>query len=257
MREPLSSAMVLAAGYGRRMAPITTHTPKPLVTVAGEPLLDRALRPLERAGVQTIVVNTHHLAGEIEAYLVRRPGQVPVELSHESELLETGGGVKKALDLLDDPFFVLNGDIYWRDGATPALDRLAQAFDPGRMDALLLIYPRAGALGYDGPGDFELTADGCGPAPLSWRAADGVAPYVFAGIQVLAKSLFTGAPQGAFSLNLLYRKAEAAGRLYGLVHDGDWCHVSRPADIAAVEAWLAAEAGSAERPSKDSRAGGA
>jgi MurNAc alpha-1-phosphate uridylyltransferase len=226
-------AMVLAAGLGVRMRPITDRLPKPLVAIAGRSLLDRCLDALAAAGVREAVVNIHHLAHLVAAHVSSR-SRPKVILSHEAELLETGGGVAKALPLLGaEPFFMANGDILWQDGATPALPALAAAWDDRRMDGLLLLQPVANAPGYHGAGDFRI--DGAGR--LSRR--DGqTAPLLFAGLQILHPRLFAAAPAGAFSVNLLYDRAIAKGRLFGLVHDGGWCHVGTPADIPVAEAFL-------------------
>jgi MurNAc alpha-1-phosphate uridylyltransferase len=227
-------AMVLAAGLGVRMRPITDRLPKPLVAIAGRSLLDRCLDALAAAGVQEAVVNIHHLAHLVAAHVASR-SRPKVILSHETELLETGGGVTKALPLLGaTPFFMANGDILWQDGATPALPALAAAWDDRRMDGLLLLQPVAGALGYHGAGDFRIDGDG----RLSRRGDGQTAPFLFAGLQILHPRLFADAPDGAFSVNLLYDRAIATGRLFGLVHDGGWCHVGTPADIPVAEAFL-------------------
>ncbi|CAA7613169.1 Nucleoside-diphosphate-sugar pyrophosphorylase [Candidatus Terasakiella magnetica] len=227
-----SCAMVLAAGLGLRMRPITLTTPKPLVTVAGRTMLDRAMDHLTHVGVTEMVVNTHWLAERITDHLAGRPG---ITLSHEDVLLETGGGVAKALKWLGQaPFFVVNSDIIWTDGAHPALDRLAQAWDDGRMDALLLMQPTAHAVGYEGKGDFFLD-----PAGIPRRRRDPeVAPLLFSGVQILHPRLFQGAPLGKFSLNLLYDRALDQGRLFGLVHDGNWYHVGTPEALPEVETLL-------------------
>ncbi|MGE5504015.1 MAG: nucleotidyltransferase family protein [Actinomycetota bacterium] len=232
MTGPIAHAMVLAAGLGLRMRPITLSTPKPMVTVAGRTMLDRALDHLAAAGVAEVVVNTHWLAERIRAHLAGRPG---IMLSHEDELLETGGGVAKALPLLGArPFYVVNSDIVWTDGAHPALDRLAEAWDGDRMDALLLLQPTATAVGYEGKGDFFLDPNG---VPRRRREPQ-VAPYLFAGVQILHPRLFEGAPSGKFSLNVLYDRALEDGRLFGLVHDGRWFHVGTPDALPEVEALL-------------------
>ena len=225
--------MVLAAGLGLRLRPITETIPKPLVAVAGRTMLDRALDHLDSAGVATKVVNTHWLAGHIRAHLAGRPD---IALSHEDELLETGGGVANALGLLGEgPFYVVNSDIVWTDGgAGTALDRLARLWDDARMDALLLMQRTATAVGYDGNGDFFLSADG---VPTR-RGARQVAPLLFAGVQILSPRLFEAAPAGRFSLNLLYDRALEEGRLFGLVHDGRWYHVGTPQSLPEVEAAL-------------------
>lgn len=233
MSKQPTRAMVLAAGLGLRMRPITEHTPKPLVEVAGRTMLDRALDHLAEVGISQVVVNTHWLADRIRAHLAGRPG---ITLSHEDELLETGGGVAKALPLLgEDPFYVVNSDIIWTDGgARPALARLADAWDDGRMDALLLMQRTATAMGYEGRGDFFLDAEGRPRRP----APREVAPLLFSGVQILHPRLFRDAPSGKFSLNVLYDRALEEGRLFGIVHDGRWYHVGTPDALAPVEARL-------------------
>lgn len=225
-------AMVLAAGLGLRMRPITEHTPKPLVAVAGRTMLDRALDHLAAAGVSHLVVNTHWLGGKVAAHLAGRTG---ITLSHEDSLLETGGGVARALPHLGGaPFYVVNSDIIWTDGASPALKRLADAWDDGRMDGLLLMQRTATAMGYDGPGDFFLDSQG---VPRRRRDRE-VAPLLFSGVQILSPRLFRDAPEGKFSLNLLYDRALEEGRLSGIVHDSRWFHVGTPEALPQVEAAL-------------------
>ncbi|WP_142849050.1 nucleotidyltransferase family protein [Telmatospirillum sp. J64-1] len=230
-------AMALAAGLGQRMRPLTNEIPKPLIEVAGRTMLDRVLDHFGNAGVERIVVNTHWKAGKIHNHLGTRPG---IAFSNEESLLETGGGVKHALPLLgDDPFYVANSDIIWLDGTTPALQRLAQAFDPDRMDALLLMQRTATAKGYEGKGDFFLDPLG---VPRR-RGEKEVAPLLFAGVQILHPRLFDGAPEGRFSLNVLYDRALEAGRLFGIVHDGDWFHVGTPDALFEIDALLRAREG--------------
>jgi MurNAc alpha-1-phosphate uridylyltransferase len=225
--------MVLAAGLGLRMRPLTLTRPKPLIALAGRTLLDRALDALAEAGITDAVVNTHYLGGMIAAHLAGR-ARPSVTLSPEDALLETGGGVANALALLGGaPFFVVNADIAWSDGPKPALARLAESWTDG-MDALLLVQPVVSATGYDGAGDFDIAGDG----RLRRRAGAG-APLVFTGVQLLHPRLFRGAPGGAFSLNVLYDRAEAAGRLFGLAHDGGWYHVGTPTALAEAEALIA------------------
>jgi|APTNR8051073442_1049403.scaffolds.fasta_scaffold07778_5 MurNAc alpha-1-phosphate uridylyltransferase len=233
-----AKAMVLAAGLGLRMRPITETLPKPLIRIGGRSLLDRILDRLAEAGVEESVVNVHHLAHVIEEHIEdhltqrRRPA---VRLSHEAARLETGGGIAHALRLFDDrPFFAINGDVLWEDGAPPTLPALAAMWEAGRMDALLVLHPVTTARGYDGVGDFNRLADG-----RLQRRQGADAPYLFAGIQILHPRLFADAPPGPFSLNLLYDRAERAGRLFGLVHAGRWCHVGTPDDIPVAEAFLA------------------
>ena len=227
-----TSAMVLAAGLGLRMRPVTLTVPKPLVAVGGRTMLDRALDHLGAAGVERIVVNAHWLADRVADHLDGRPG---VTVLREEILLETGGGVANALPLLGErPFYVVNSDIIWTDGRVPALSRLAGAWSRHRMDALLLLQPVAGAVGYHGQGDFFLD-----PAGVPRRRREGeTAPYLFSGVQILHPRLFEDCPAGKFSLNLLYDRALDEGRLFGLVHDGGWFHVGTPDALPQVEALL-------------------
>lgn len=222
--------MVLAAGLGLRMRPITDRIPKPMIEVAGCTMLDRAIHHLRCAGVERIVVNLHWKGDVIRQHLA---GQADIVLSDESDrLLETGGGVARALPLLgDEPFYVVNGDIVWFDGVTPALGRLAAAWDDAAMDALLLMQRTPSAYGYDGPGDFFL--DPLGQARR--RKQREIAPYLFSGVQILHPRLVADVPDGPFSLNLLYDRALADGRLRGVVHDGAWYHVGTPESLAEID----------------------
>lgn len=230
------TAMVLAAGLGTRLKPITDHTPKPLVSVAGRSLLDRCLDRLVEAGVTRAVVNIHWLGGQIRDHLASRR-DIAITISDETDLLlETGGGLVKALPLLGDaPVFAVNADLIWRDEGKSSLQRLAEAFDPARMEALLLLQPRDRATGHGGPGDFSLSPDG----RLIRRGMQATAPYVYTGLQILQPSLLRDAPAGPFSLNILYDRAIAAGRLYGLVHQGDWMDVGTHDGLAQAETLLA------------------
>jgi len=230
----ISRAMVLAAGLGRRLRPITDTLPKPLVRVAGVPLIDRILDRLEDAGVGEAVVNLHHHGERLADHLAgrRRPR---IALSREETLLETGGGVRQALVMLgDDPFYVVNGDVLWRDGKRPALDRLAAFWDEARMDALLLLQRTTTAIGYDGIGDFMLSQTGLVRRP----DAGELPPYLYAGIHILHPRLFAAAPEGAFSLNRLFDAAAANQRLAGIVHDGEWYHVGTPEALIETEEQL-------------------
>jgi MurNAc alpha-1-phosphate uridylyltransferase len=228
--------MVLAAGLGLRMRPLTDDRPKPMVALAGRTLLDRALDRLFAAGVRRAVVNTHYKADVIHRHL---GGRDDVVLSHEEARLETGGGVSRALPHFgNDPFFVVNSDAVWLDGPVPALTRLADAWDDAAMDALLLLQPVGAATGYEGPGDYHRAPGGA----LKRRDKDGTAPFLFAGVQILHPRLFADAPDGAFSLNVLYDRAQAAGRLFGLEHDADWFHVGTPEELARTEAIFAQRA---------------
>lgn len=242
-------AMVLAAGLGLRMRPLSAQRPKPLIEVAGRSLLDRVLDRLEAAGVSDIVVNAHYLAGQIVDHVAARVRQnatasgtlsrqqiARIRVSVEADRLETGGGVALALPLLGNaPFFVINGDVLWLDGKEPALRRLAAAWDDRTMDGLLLMQATASAFGYDGDGDFLVARDG----RLSRRPGGVASQHLFAGIQILHPRLFTKAPASPFSLNVLYDRAAAAGRLFGIGHTGAWFHVGTPADLDLAEHELA------------------
>jgi N-acetyl-alpha-D-muramate 1-phosphate uridylyltransferase len=233
------AAMVLAAGLGERMRPLTDRLPKPLVAVAGKPLLDHVLDRLAAAGVERAVVNVHYLADQIEGHLRGRT-RPKIAISDERQaLLDTGGGVVKALGTLGrDPFIHVNSDTIWIDGVKPNLERLAESFDPTTMDALLLLAPTATSIGYSGRGDFAMAADG----RLQRRGEHEVAPFVYAGAALLRPELFQGAPAGAFSLTRLFDRAAEAGRLHGLRLEGVWMHVGTPAAIAEAEAAIAASA---------------
>lgn len=228
------SAMVLAAGLGRRMRPLSDTRPKPMVEIAGRTLLDHAIDRLERVGVERVVVNVHYRADQIVAHLGARK-RPEIVFSREETLLDTGGGVARALPWLDDTFFVVNGDVLWLDGAALALARLAAAFDPERMDAMLLFQRTADAVGYDGDGDFFLDPFG---TPRRRRERE-IAPYIFAGIRILHRRLFDGVADTVFSANRLFDKAIAAGRLAAIVHDGEWYHVSTPGGLALTRERLA------------------
>jgi MurNAc alpha-1-phosphate uridylyltransferase len=239
MRTP-RNAMVLAAGLGTRMRPLTDTKPKPLVEVAGKALIDHVLDKLSDAGVEQAVVNVHYFAEQLERHLARRTRPRIVISDERGVLLGTGGGVVKALPLLGDaPFFHINSDTIWIDGGTPNLKRLAAAFDPAAMDALLLLAPSAGSIGYSGSGDFTLAPDG----RLTARAEGEQAPFVYAGAAILSPALFKGAPAGEFSLTDLFARAAQAGRLHGLPLDGRWMHVGSPDAIREAEAAIKAHAG--------------
>lgn len=231
------TAMVMAAGLGKRMRPLTASRPKPLVQVAGRALIDHCLDHLRAAGVAKAVVNVHYLAAALEAHLARTKG-IDIAVSDErKQLLETGGGLVRALPLIDaDPFLVVNSDNLWVDGPLDTLRLLAANWDEARMDALLLVVPLARAYCHGGRGDFHMDAAGA----LRRRKARGVAPFVFTGIQLLSKRLFEGElPQGPFSTNFFWDRAIAAGRCFGTVHQGLWFDIGRPESIALTEAILA------------------
>ena len=230
------TAMVMAAGLGTRMRPLTATRPKPLVEVAGKPLLDHVLDRLRAAGVERAVVNVHYLPDALEAHLRGRT-DLDIAISDEREqLLETGGGLVKAAPLIDcDPFLAVNSDNLWVDGPADTLRLLASQWDASRMDALLLLVPHARAGNHGGMGDFHMDPAG----HLRRRGKARIAPFVFTGIQIMAKCLLEGAPEGPFSTNILWDRAIAQGRLYGAVHQGLWFDVGSPPAIRATEDALA------------------
>ena len=230
------TAMVLSAGLGKRMRPLTASKPKPLVRVAGKPLVDHSLDQLADAGVSKAVVNVHYLADALEAHLQARKHAPQIVISDErAQLLETGGGLVKALPGLPDPFFCLNSDNIWVDGPRNVFQELSDAWDPERMDALLLLVSHARALNYRGKGDFHLDPAGHIRRRLSGR----IAPFIFTGIQLVSHRLMRDAPDGPFSTNVLWQRAIAEERLFGISHNGLWFEVGDPAAIASTEAGLA------------------
>jgi MurNAc alpha-1-phosphate uridylyltransferase len=227
--------MVLSAGLGKRMRPLTATQPKPLVRVSGKPLIDHCLDKLAEAGVARAVVNVHYLADSLEAHLAVRKGGPRTEISDERDLLlETGGGMVKAAPLLPDPFFCINSDNVWLDGPRNAFAELSATWDPARMDALLLLVPHARAINYRGQGDFHLDQQG----RVTRRRPDRVAPFIYSGIQLVSHRLLRDAPQGPFSTNVLWQRAIEEQRLYGLSHNGVWFEVGDPGAIAPTEAYL-------------------
>jgi MurNAc alpha-1-phosphate uridylyltransferase len=233
------TAMVLAAGFGKRMRPLTLAKPKPLVRVGGRALIDYCLDGLVEAGVKTAIVNVHHLADALTTHLSGREAPEIVISDERGELLETGGGIRKALPLIGDaPFLLRNSDSFWLDGVRPNLRWLAGAWNDARMDGLLLLAATVRAVGYGGRGDFFLDREG----RVSRRAERAVAPFAYAGAAILHPRLFDGAPDGPFSLNLLFDKAIEAGRLFGVRMDGLWINVETPGAVAAAEAAIAASA---------------
>lgn len=230
-------AMVMAAGLGKRMRPLTASKPKPLVKVAGKPLLDHVLERLRDAGVRKVVVNVHYLADALEAHLAASAGGLEVAVSDERELLlETGGGLVRAQDMIDcDPFLAVNSDNLWVDGPADTLKLLASHWDGARMDALLLLVPHARAFNHSGLGDFHMDRTG----RIRRRGRSKVAPFVYTGVQIVSKALLRDAPQGPFSTNLLWDRAITEGRCYGAVHQGLWFDVGSPPAIPATEQVLA------------------
>lgn len=235
--KPLASdtAMILAAGLGKRMRPLTATQPKPLVRVAGKSLIDHALDKLGSAGVAHAVVNAHYMADALEGHLKVRKRAPQVVVSDERDvLLETGGGMVRAAPLLPDPFFCLNSDNIWLDGPSDVFAELSQGWDPKRMDALLLMVPHTRALNYRGEGDFHLDPAG----RVSRRRQGRVAPFIYTGIQLVSHRLLREAPEGAFSTNLLWSRAIEEGRLYGMSHMGLWFEVGEPSAIKPTEEWM-------------------
>jgi N-acetyl-alpha-D-muramate 1-phosphate uridylyltransferase len=227
-----SKAMVLAAGLGQRMRPLTDRMPKPLVEVAGQPLLDHVLDKLAVAGVAEAVINVHYLPDQIIDHVAPRTRPRVIISDERDRVLGTGGGVVKALPLLGDrPFFLLNADTMWIDGVRSNLARLAEAFDPARMDILLLMAPTASSIGYTGRGDYSMLPDGA----LRKRREHQVVPFVYAGAAIMSPSIFAGAPKGEFSLTKMFDAANEQERLFGLRLDGVWMHVGTPDAVQAAE----------------------
>ena len=232
----MTTAMVLAAGLGQRMRPLTADRPKPLVEVDGRALIDRVLDRLAAGGIETAVVNVHYLGEQIIDALAARERPRIVISDERGELLDTGGGVAKALALLGDaPFFVHNSDSIWTEGVEDNLQRMRKYWDGARMDCLMLLAMTTTSTGYDGRGDFTMDSQG----RVSRRGEHEVAPFAFTGVSIMHPRLFEDAPAGAFSLNRLWDRAIAAGRLYGLRLEGRWMHVGSPLGLAEAEQALA------------------
>jgi len=229
-------AMVLAAGLGKRMRPLTATVPKPLIEVAGRALIDHGLDRLERAGVETAVVNVHYLPDLVRAHVGRRRRPQIVVSDERAQLLDTGGGIAKALpELGEAPFYLLNSDSFWIEGARPNLDWLAAGWDDAAMDAVLLLAPTVKAIGYSGRGDFRMDPTG----RLYRRREREVVPFAYAGAAILHPRLFAGCPAEPFSLNVLFERAIEAGRLFGVRMDGVWLHVGTPEAVNEAELSIA------------------
>lgn len=233
MNPKPDTAMIMAAGLGLRMRPLTLTTPKPLIKVADKALIDYGVEKLKAAGVAKVVVNKHYLADQIEAWAKAQKG-LSVITSDESDIvLETGGGIKRALHLLGDaPFYVLNSDCFWTEAGKPALQRLYETWDDRQMDCLLLLCHPSRTTGFDGGTDFAVAPDG----RLSRQTKGGV---IYIGAYLVHPRLFAGAPLSAFSMNVLWNTAINAGRLFGLEHLGHWFDIGKPSGIPAAEARLA------------------
>lgn len=234
--KKITQAMVFCAGLGKRMRPLTDTLPKPLIPVKGKPMLSYTLEKLQAYGVKHMVLNTHYLAEKLEEFVAQHP-KLPIDTIHEDTLLDTGGGLVNALPLLGkDPFFVINGDIIWQDGPVPALKRLMQHWDDS-LDALLLLHPVKQAVGYDGAGDFDLTAE---QELIRYVEKGARYPYVFTGVQILHPRVLKGRSAVPFSLGQIYREASIQGNtaIRALVHDGNWFHIGTPEAIPLAEALL-------------------
>ncbi|MDP4575024.1 nucleotidyltransferase family protein [Qipengyuania sp. G39] len=227
------TAMLMAAGLGKRMRPLTATTPKPLVRVAGKPLIDRALDRIEDAGIEKALVNVHYLADAIEAHVGPRKAPAISFSDERDQLLETGGGMVKAqaAGQLPDPFFACNADSIWLDGPRNAFAELSARWDPERMDALLLVVSHVRAFNFDGTGDFYMDAAG----RLTRKQPERIAPFIYTGIQVVSHRLLRDAPEGKFSTNILWDRAIGEGRLFGLAFTGEWYEVGTPQHIAPTE----------------------
>jgi MurNAc alpha-1-phosphate uridylyltransferase len=220
----IQTAMILAAGYATRLRPISNHTPKAMVQIMGKPILGHILGRLKEIALKQIIVNTHHLGTVVKTYLEQQSKHFNIQISEEQALPMIG----------TQPFYVINGKIIWFNGGQNSLLNLASHWNNKTMDVLLLLQPVTKTVGYQGFGDFHLNADGS----LKRRQDDEIAPFVFSGIQIIHPRLFEDSPDGSFSLNVLYDRAIAQGRLFGVRHDGTWLHISSPQDILAVEAYL-------------------
>lgn len=235
MTEKVTTAMVLAAGLGKRMRPLTDIAPKPLVRLKGKPLIDHVLDRLAAGGISEAVVNVHYKADQIEDHLAGRTRPRIVISDERDALLDTGGGVVRALPLLGGaPFLIHNSDSVWLEGIGSNIARLIQAFDAKRMDSLMLVALGASSLGYEGQGDFVMAPDGL----LARRGESRQAPFVFTGVSIAHPRLFDSAPEGAFSLNILWDRAIREGRLYGLRLEGAWMHVGTPEAVDEAEQWI-------------------
>lgn len=225
------TAMVMAAGLGKRMRPLTASQPKPLVRVAGKPLIDHALDRMADAGVTRAVVNVHYLADALEAHLGERRSPAITISDERGQLLETGGGMVKAQGLLPDPFFCLNADNIWLDGPRDAFHDLSNRWNPDEMDALLLMVPHARALNFRGKGDFQMDPVG----RLTRRRSGRIAPFIYTGIQIVSHRLLREPPEGPFSTNILWERAIEEGRLFGTSFTGQWFEVGTPQAIRPTE----------------------
>jgi MurNAc alpha-1-phosphate uridylyltransferase len=231
----ITKAMILAAGLGTRMAPLTATRPKPLIELRGKALIDYAIDRFVQHGVKLVVVNVHYLADQLVAHLKKRK-DVEIRICDEREaILDTGGAIAKALPYFDgEPFFTHNSDSLWVEGMGAALQRMRERWNPQTMDALMLLAPTVSAIGFDGRGDFEMDSLGA----LKRRAEMTLAPFVWTGVQIVHPRLFDGAPKGKFSINPLWDRAIDKGRLFGIRLDGVWIHVGSPQALEEAEGFL-------------------
>ncbi len=230
----ISHAIILAAGLGKRMRPLTDKIPKPMLELCGQPLINHILDRLEDSEVSSVVVNTFYMAEVIANFLTSRPSPY-TKVIRESILLDTGGGVKNALSLLgNSAFFAINSDSFWLNGPSDTLTRMKQIWNEDKMDGLLLLHSTVNAYGYSGRGDFKIRPTG----QLIRRTEQEVCPFTFTGIQILHSRLFKIENDGAFSLNIVYDHAIKNGRLYGIVHDGEWFHIGTPKGLFDAEKYL-------------------
>lgn len=229
-------AFITAAGRGKRLRPYTDNCPKPLVHAGGKALIDYALDKLVEAGVKDVTVNLHYLGSLIEAHLADRTSP-RVKFSKEDKLLDTGGGIKKALgNMKGEAFYAISGDSLWSDGTVPALKRLSEAWNPEEMDVLLLLQPLSRMRVTEGAGDYNMGPDG-----RLERSRRQSGDYMWTSIRICCPSLFEGTPDGPFSFLEILDKAQSRGRLYGLVHDGEWHHISTAGDLKRVNDYLGAQ----------------
>jgi MurNAc alpha-1-phosphate uridylyltransferase len=229
--------MIMAAGLGKRMRPLTETRPKPLIEVAGKAMIDHCFEQLVEAGIGKAVVNVHYLADAMEAHFSALRYPIDIRVSDErAQLLETGGGLVKAEPMIEEStFFCINSDNLWTDGPTNSLLQLAQVWHEDEMDALLLLVPRISAHNYQGTGDFHLDDEG----RISRKIPQQQAPLIYSGIQLISKRLLRDSPTGPFSTNIFWERAIGEGRLFGMVHQGEWFEVGSPEAIAPTEAALA------------------
>ena len=233
MPGKINKAMVLAAGYGTRLKPLTDRLPKPLVPIAGKPMIEYALDRLRTYGIEEVIINVSHLKDQLTAYVSHLSG-LTVKISEETEPLETGGGLKKALPLLgQEPFFTINSDIIWLDERESALDRLAQHWDDAKMDVLLLTQSKAKAMGHDKGEDHLFIKPG---NTVDWNERES--PYIIAGVGIMHPRILTNAPDGKFTVKILWHQALAQNRLFCLPHHGQWFQTGTLPDIKMAEKHL-------------------